>query len=145
MTNEELEYKAELYVAVEFHFLFGRYLHYCRYACIDGEERGLPQMSLDDYIKYEVSKYHDFIPADLKRFENAIFDDVIQYYDTLKNNPDIQREVHRRIYSAIIDDALQVQYDLAPEIKEIYGGTRYVITPFKSATVKTPQALTYKR
>lgn len=133
MTNEELEYQAELYVAVEFHFIFGRYLHYCRYAYVDGEERGLPEMSLDDYIKYEVKKYHNFIPADLKKFENIIFDEVIQYYDTLKNNPDIQREVHKRIYGAIIDDAIQVQLDIAPELRGIYDGPRYVITPFKRA------------
>ena len=130
MTNEELKYKAELYVAVEFYFIWGRYLQYCCFACVDGENGGSPKMSLDDYIEYKKNEYKKLSFLSVKEIEAAIFNDVIQYYGN-KNNPDLQREIHRRIYNSVIDDLIKVQCDLPSELRQIYDGSRYVITPFK--------------
>lgn len=131
MTNEELKYKAELYVAVEFYFLWGRYLQYCCFAHVDGENGGPPKMSLDDYIEYKKNEYWKLSFLSVKEVENTIFNDVIQYYGN-NNNPDFQREIHRRIYNAIINDLIKAQYDLSPELRQIYDSPRYVITPFKN-------------
>lgn len=132
MKKDEIDYLADLYMAVEFGFIWGRTLYFIQNGFIDGEDRW-PQFSLDDYIQYEKKKYEKAlqkVPFDY--IISTMFHDVIRYYQNpTKNNPDLQREIHKRIYNSIIDDLIQVQRDLAPEIREIYDSPRYVITPFK--------------
>lgn len=129
VTDEELKYLSDLYINVEFGFYCGRMMDYLRRACVDGEN-GFPQMSLDDYIQYEKRKYMRWSFLTVKEVVDDIYTDVIRYYGDLKNNPDVQREIRRRINKAIIDDLINVQCNLAPEIKKIYDVPRYVITPF---------------
>ena len=135
MEKDEIDYLVDLYMTVEFDFIWNRYLEYFKLACVDGEDNGIPKMTLNDYIEYKKKEYAKLSFMSVKEVETAIFNDVMRYYDKNKNNPDLQREIHKRIYNSIIDDLIQVQRDLAPEIREIYDNPRYVITPFK----KIPQ------